>query len=199
MAALGLAALLGGCGARGPREFEVAAGHYEATFDAARATLRDWGFELDRVDGRAGVISTHPKTTAGAATPWDAEQSSLRAELEDMANRQQRRVRVTFEPAAPAADWQPGIDLPDPEGPTVARVLVVVERLYRPGMRLEPSAISLSSRWSDPVLIDRGVQPGAEVVVRQDLALADRLGAAIRRRAGAPVPRGPEHASSSER
>src|SRR5438128_989361 len=72
---------------------------YAEAFDTARQTLRDTGFILERVDARAGVITTQPKTTAGLLTPWDREQTSFGQDLEDLFQRHQRIVRVEFEPA----------------------------------------------------------------------------------------------------
>ena len=73
------AALLGGCAGSGPRsaEFQVSPGQYARAFDEARDVLTGYRFELDRVDAAGGVIATAPKTTAGLATPWDSEQTTL--------------------------------------------------------------------------------------------------------------------------
>ena len=58
-----LTAALGGCAS--PRaeqgRFVVEAGAYEAAFDASRQTLVDMGYTLDRVDARAGVLTTQSR------------------------------------------------------------------------------------------------------------------------------------------
>ena len=54
----------------------VEPGQYAVAFDTARDVLRDNLFTLDRVDGRAGVITTQAKRSAGLASPWDGEQST---------------------------------------------------------------------------------------------------------------------------
>jgi len=68
--ALGIVGALSGCAAPDlPTDLEVAAGDYPAAFEAAKAALRDYRFDLERVDARAGVISTAKKETAGLLTP----------------------------------------------------------------------------------------------------------------------------------
>lgn len=186
---------LAGCAANpAPREgdpaaMSVAPGQYATMFDAARHTLRDRGFILERVDAQAGVITTQPKTTAGLVTPWDREQQSLAQEAEDLLERQQRVVSVTFEPsaqvAAPsepaAADEAPGSppDLRASTEPFTMRVHVILQRLQIPGRKLEPEAIGQSSYFWDPALGERGMQPQYVVAIRQDSKLAERLAALI--------------------
>lgn len=178
--------MVGGC-ATGPSAsppesavVEVGAGEYARTFDAARRVLRDRGFILERVDARAGIITTQPKTTAGLVTPWDREQQSLSQEAEDFLQRQQRVVRVTFEPVAvadPAADEasKPPENLNTSSTPLNMRVQVTIERISVPGRRLEPEAIKESSYAYDPALGARGMQPSYEVATRRDAAGERRL------------------------
>ena len=63
--------VLSGCATSRPAEFATAPGGYAAAFDAAREVLREFRFELERVDARSGIITTRPKATAGLATLWD--------------------------------------------------------------------------------------------------------------------------------
>ena len=175
------AAWLGGCASGGATELAIGPGEYAAAFDAARDVLRDARFEIDRVDARAGVITTAPKTTT-----W--------RDLEDVRNRQGRRGRVAFEPAGQA--WGEGEAPADPvrdllaeePGELVMRVRVVVEREQRPGWRLESSAAHLSTRAEDPALVRRGMEPGYTVALREDTALggelAQRIAKRLRRDAG---------------
>jgi hypothetical protein len=200
-----LVLLIQGCaGIPGPRDFAVASGRYAAAFDAARDTLISRRFELERIDARAGVITTRPKSTSGLATPWDTEQGSLDQEVEDFFNRQQRIVRITFEPSdpnpasiAPAASGSPTDpqhvehepdDLRAYSGPLNARVEVVIERLHRPGWQLEPGAIRHSSYAEDPALIDRGMWPTYAVPFSQDPDLAGRIAGEIEQRFKSPAP-----------
>ena len=104
---------------------------YQEAFNAARELLRENRFAIDRVDARRGVITTHPKRTAGFATIWDGEQSTVRQEWEDMFNEQQRVVRVQF----------------DPQSTEGVQALVSVElyRTHRPGWRVETESMRLST------------------------------------------------------
>lgn len=175
-----LAALLAaGCSSSKPSlTMDVAPGSYPAAFAAVRESLVEKHFELDRVDARAGIITTRAKTTAGLATPWDPEQSTTVQEFEDLANQQQRRVRVSFQPInpnIPASRVVTGPDMLDYKGPMVARFDVTIERIQRPGWRPSPRAISLSSFSRDPGLVERGMQPAYSVPFADDPELAKRL------------------------
>ena len=163
----------GGCAVKGTGEFQVPEGRYAAAFEAARDSLIHRRFELERVDSRAGIITTKPKTTSGLATPWDSEQSTLDQEVEDVLNGQRRSVRITFEPSPPAAT--PPDDLRGVKGPLVARVEVFVERIHVPGWRIEPTAVRFSTHTHDPDLDARGMWSSYEVPFSQDPKLAARL------------------------
>jgi len=170
--------LLGGCaGGSGSTRVDIPAGMYTRAFEATRQTLRDHRFILERVDAQAGVVTTRAKSTAGLATPWDTEQSSLTQEFEDLVNDQRRRVRVTFTPdpaqETNAESWQ--------EGPVVAEVDVSVYRVQSPGLRLPPRALSQGSVTEDPALKQRWVTYGMETPVARDSRLAARLAEQIRR------------------
>lgn len=155
-----------------PTTARIPAGQYAAAFDAARRELRDAGFVLERVDAWSGVITTRPATSAGFMTPWIGHQSTIEQELGDFAHRHQRTVRVTFEPAAPAAD--PG-DLRALDADLLMRTAVVVERVYQPLWRLDLSTIRQSSYATDPALVARGMQPSYAVAREEDTLLAARL------------------------
>jgi hypothetical protein len=187
-------------------------------FDLARDVLREEGFILDRVDAAAGIITTRPKTTAGLATPWDAEQSSAEQEIDDLANRQQRTVRITFEPverasttAATSTTRKPTPVAPDASGIAAATsgtseptadevgwtdlrqaslsqtslsqtsgemrmsVRVIVERLNRPGWRVNPVSVRLSTYAIDTDLRQRGLSYQYAVARNNDMELAKRL------------------------
>lgn len=186
-----LALAAGGC-AEGNRStsLEVPAGEYATAFDAARQVLRDYRFDLDRVDARAGVITTASKESAGLATPWDAEQTTLGQEVEDLLAEQRRRVRVTFEPRDTGGTGSSG-DLLDAGGRVLdAKVEVFVERVYVRGVKPSPRAILLSRQWYDPVSISRGQSPRYEAPLSRDEGLARRLSAEIRRRLERAKPQG---------
>ncbi len=173
----------------------VAPGRYAEAFDQTRDLLASYQFTLERVDARAGVITTQPKATTGLATPWDREQSSLTDEWADLLNQHERQVRVTFVPTGdgPAGLDEPGdrtpeIDLREIDGPLEARFEVTVLRVSVPGHRIETSAIGLSSRWGDPQMTRRGVGSADRLPLRTDDALAARLNDALRRRLGMGAP-----------
>lgn len=177
---LACAALLAGCASPrlGPTELEIAPGAYATTFDAARDAMVDYGFDLDRVDARAGVITTRAKTTGGLATPWDEEQSTARQELEDLINDQRRRVRITFSPAAETA-VPAAADLRELEGPVLARIEVAIDRVHKPGWRVEPTSVQQSRRWVDPQMQTRGMWPAYDVPFTLDPHLAHRIASRI--------------------
>lgn len=165
----------------------IPAGKYAAAFDAARHELRDAGFMLERVDAYTGIITTWPSGSAGFATPWSQDQSTVRQEFNDFFQRHNRTVRITFEPAEPAT-------LPAGENPPDLRALdadllmrtrVVVERNYRPGWRINTTSIRHSTYATDPDLVARGMQPGYSVARAEDRLLAQRIAERI---AAAQVP-----------
>jgi hypothetical protein len=163
-----LGASLGGCsGARSP-EFDIGPGRYDAAFDATREVLREHRFQLERVDAAEGVITTQPKSTAGAASPWDKEQSTLGQEVEDLLNLQRRVVRVSFT-----------------EGR--GRVEVTVYRMQTPGLRPSSRAIALTHVAVNPQATAQGTGGAYETAISQDTRLAARLAGAIEKRVGRAV------------
>ncbi len=192
------------------RVVDVEPGKYSEAFDAARETLRDYDFTLDRVDARAGVITSEPRFSVGLANPADPVQSTLGQEWRDLMNQQDRRVRIVFarpgaEPAFEAEASADGSaiavprdgvladgsrmagmeeDLRTDAGQLVMHVDVVIDRMHRPGRRLETSSIRQSTTYQDPDLIARGMQPTYAVARQRDDALAARLAERIRERLG---------------
>ncbi len=175
------------CGCAQPKSdgtFSVPTGAYPAAIDATRDALRDYRFDLDRVDAAAGVVTTAGKWSSGLATPWDAEQSSIAQEWDDAMNRQQRRVRVTFAPAEGTSED----DLRSLDAPLVGRVEVTVYRLHRQGWRLESESVGRSRRAFDPEL---GRSQGSRyfVPITRDERLEARIAEAVARRiAGSTTP-----------
>ena len=140
-------------------------GRYDEAFDAVRDVLSEFRFAIDRVDARRGVITTHPKRSAGLGTPWDREQSTLTQEWEDLINEQRRVVRVEFEQGE--------------ESSNQARVRVEVLRTHRPNWRVQSESVRLSThaRSRD---VNGELEPGSYLEpVGLDTALAWRLAAAI--------------------
>lgn len=172
---------LSGCRAPdGPRTFTFPARDYPAVLDAARETLRDAGYTLERVDAVRGEVLSAPKTSAGLVTPIEPEYNTLSSAWQDTLNNQPRTVRVRFRDAASVArgDAQP----PSETGDIRAEVESVVWRLRRPGWRLETETIRESSYSLDPMLSARGVTPNTLVPIRRDDAFASELAAKLQRR-----------------
>lgn len=188
---LGFVLGVGGCARQRPTELVIAPGQYAEAFDAARDVLRESRYRLERVDGRAGVISTASKNTPGLVAPWEGDSSTLVQGVEDMINRHRRVVRVTFEPAiegaAPAvADPRGPVlgDLREYEGPVVLRVSVLVEREHHSGWRIDTADIRSSGRARDLLLARRELSRYT-VALKEDSLLAGRLAARIQGRLGA--------------
>jgi len=174
-----------------PDSFVIERDAYDEAFEATRDVLRAYRFTPDRVDARAGVIATAPKTTAGLATPWDNEQTTFDEELSDLGNDQQRRVRVTFTPVRPedGGDDPLGAPIPDVRAATgdiEVRVQVFLERIRWPGWRLNAASIDLSTRARDPDLARRDMEPSYVQPIRRDDEYAGRLAASIAKRLGLP-------------
>ncbi len=171
------AALCAGCASQPPAAtFEVPAGAYANAFQSAKDALRDAAFELDRVDARDGVIVTAPRQWAGIATPWIPHSTGMRSSMEGLAHHERRYARVVFEPIGGASS-EHGTDLREYDGKMNATVEVVVQRIYRPGRRVSPAGIRLTSTAVDPSLIERGMQPQFIEDQGQDAELAGRLAA----------------------
>lgn len=145
--ACGLIAALAGCAVETPRTgaFDAPDADYAITFEAAKESLRDRGFLLARVDARAGVIETRPRASSGLATPWIFDESSVGEEIDGLMNAYRRRVVVRFDGGV-----DPRVDLREAGLPVRGEVVVELERLQRPGRRVESSAIRQTSYWSEP-------------------------------------------------
>ncbi len=133
----------------------------EMVVDATRQVLADHRFVIDRVDGRRGVVTTEFKSTQGIASPWDGEQGSLRDESADFVNQHERSIRVLINDDG-------SVD-----------VSVVVQRVHRPGWRIETESIS-SSTHTTVIGTDGRAQPRRLVTpVGIDGQLARRIGEEI--------------------
>lgn len=156
---------------------------YAKAFDAAKDVVREYSFELDRVDAASGVISTAPRAWSGAATPWVPFGSTPGDALGGFVQFEQRTARVEFLPAEEGVE-RPA-DMRSYEGPIRAEVSVTVERLYRPGRRVDATSVRLSGFTADPTIDPKGGPPAAFAAEhRQDGALAARVHKAIISRLG---------------
>jgi hypothetical protein len=166
--------LLGACTAGNPAELRIEPGQYPAAFAAAQETLREIDFSLDRVDAYSGVLTTHPKFSAGIARPWAREQATISSEIEDLFNRQARQARVVFVPVSGTMKDSPP-DLRSGDRALLMRVEISLLRRQRPGWRLETSAVRSSTHSSDPLLAAQGMEPSYDTVVDSDTALAAQI------------------------
>lgn len=132
--------------------------------ETIREVLTDHRFVIDRVDARRGVVTTAVKTTQGIGSPWDSEQGSLTQETADFVNQHERAVRVLIED----------------NGEIV--VSVMVQRVHRPGWRVETESIASSSHYA--VIGSDGRREASRMVtpIGSDGLLAERIGKAIRAR-----------------
>ncbi len=161
---LAAALVFGGCQASGEARFEIAPGAFETAFDASRQALREYQFELERVDATEGVITTAPKASAGIATPWHREQSTLGQEFNDLLNQHERAIRIEFVPVpADASQASSGV------------IRATVFRLQSPGVRPASRAIGSTTTTLDPKLTERGIWAGQLVPSGEDPDLAVRL------------------------
>ena len=185
-----------GC-ASAPREGDspLVTEEYASSFAAVQDVLREYRFELERIDARHGVITTRSKPTAGLVTPWDREQTTTRQEVEELINQELRMVRVEFLPAGIEPSTRPTLtpantaeadldDLRSQQQPLRIAVLVNIMRVHRPGRQLSTKSIRSSTIYADPELWQRGLAPMSVEVLGRDERLESRLLAAIEKKLG---------------
>ncbi|MEC9373755.1 MAG: hypothetical protein VYC34_07925 [Planctomycetota bacterium] len=194
LAAVLLLGSVGGCAASNQDPtIHIPAGDYAAAFDAARDEIRKAGYELQRVDARAGVITSQPRASAGLATPWTGVESSFEDAWQSLVNHERRRLRIEFRPEAvepPPTDAAPDprLDLREAGLPVELTVTAEVERAHRPGMRVQPASVRLTSFSRDLIQESEGVEPTYWTVISEDKLLAMRIADRIRNRlAAAPA------------
>ena len=151
---------------------------YEDAFVAARAVLAEFRFGINRVDAARGVLTSYPKRSAGLASPWDGEQSSIGQEFEDLTNQQERTIHIEFERGEQG-------DADASAGGVVARVRVIVNRVHRPNWRVDTQSILLSTHARSRDAMGNLERSEFREPIGQDPALADRLARAIINRLGA--------------
>ena len=182
-----LGAALLGCqsAAPGSTSLRIAPGAYATTFAAFKDELRAFGFELDRIDARAGVITTRPHFSAGLATPWIGDESTIRQEFEGFLNRQRRTIRVVFTPT----DTEPGstpidarVDTRTLDVELRAQVEAIVERIHRIGLRPSTASIRLSSVTERVDHDGANEPPWTTTVIDEDELLAARIIGGVTRR-----------------
>jgi hypothetical protein len=140
--------MLGGCALQRPvpppshvtvRTIEP--GHYTEAFNAVRDAFRAYGFTLDRVDGRAGVITTQPAPSSELRPVLAGVRDAARRGGEGLMHRHRRVAEARF--VVPDSGGEE--DLTQWDGALSLRVRVSVERLHRFNTNIEPVSIRLSS------------------------------------------------------
>ncbi|MBX9736111.1 MAG: hypothetical protein K2X32_04225 [Phycisphaerales bacterium] len=172
---LALAATLPGCATtpQTPAAAQaIAPIEYTSRFQAARDELLESGWVLDRVDSRAGVLTTQPR--AGVVRTG-----------QDVLDRLDRVVRVEFRsPGSINATDPSRIDLSEAKLPTEMRVRVFIQRTYYPGWRPSPTSVRLGGRHTDPELVKQDIQPRSEMTAGEDVGLAGEISDRIAKRQG---------------
>jgi len=160
-------------------ELFIPAGSYDDAFLAAVDEVRRLGFEPQLLDRRAGLIEAGPARSASLLEPW----SSSEGVVENTLHRQQRVVRVAFEPAEFSPDpdplidplMAPMVDLTASSMPLRMTATVVVERQQAPiEHRVSWSLAARSEAWRyDPATGER--RKAIWRPVRRDPALENRI------------------------
>ena len=186
--------LLAGCSSsprvRDTSDTPLQTQEYARGFEVVKDVLREYRFELERIDARHGVITTRAKPTAGLITPWEKEQSTARQEVEELINQDLRAVRVEFVPAGVDSHQRSTLtpadtaeaDLKDLRTQQqTLRIVVTVNqlRVHRPGRQPSTKSIRTSTMYADPALSKRGLAPMAIEEMGRDEKLESRLLAAI--------------------
>ncbi|HVZ93026.1 MAG TPA: hypothetical protein VG797_00805 [Phycisphaerales bacterium] len=141
--------------------FTFESAEYARVFAAARETLREQEFELERVDAANGVITTRPRGWAGFMTPWIPFGQTGKSTLEGFVQNERRVAKVQFSPVEPQAEGAEvgDVDLREYEGSIKAEVEVEVDHVERPHKRVSVASARLTSYATDPELVKRGKQP----------------------------------------
>lgn len=169
-----------GCRVSGPTTTTVESDRYAEAFDVVKDTLREQGFELERVDARAGIITTRPQNSSGFFTPWVTSERRGRDEVASSLHRQRRIVEVRF--LGGEGDRRTAA------APVTVDVSARVERVYQPGVRATPASVRLRHVSED---LTRGAGSDDIFAVDHgtDRALAYELNRRIAVALGLPEPK----------
>lgn len=166
--------------------FEVPRDRADATFDAAIAVLREQRLTPERIDAQQGIITTAQKRTAGLASLWDPEQSSLADEVEDTLHFQTRWVRIQLAKAStPENLTDESRMLFEANAPVTCEVEAFITRRQAPLVRPQTRVLGLTNQAFDPALAQRGMQGTYSVALATDDEYAAWLAGLIRSRASA--------------
>jgi len=168
--------VLAGCRTGTVTSLPVEPGGYADAFTGVTEVLRAQGYELERVDARAGIITTRPLASSGVWTPWITSERTARDEIESSLHRQRRLAEVRF--LGTQGDFRLTPD------PLRLEVRVSVERVYQPGVRVTPASVRLRHVSEDPGLDLPRDEPVFAVSMRSDQAAAAYLTGLLAERMG---------------
>jgi len=161
----------------------IAAGAFADAFGAAKDALRSFGLTLDRIDSRAGVLTTLPTTSAGLATPWSRLDGTFRTAFRRTFRSERLVVRVRFTPTGGVRN-----DVEDAhrfDAGAILSVEALISPAARPGLRVDPLSPRLASvtRGSEAPARETGGFDAAlfaEGIAERDDELAGRITSAVR-------------------
>lgn len=159
-----------------PGSHTVQAADFELLASRIERTLRDYGFNIDRVDYRLGLITTEPLVSAQFFEPWRRDNQTIDDVTRSSLATHRRRVEVTIEK--------------DDGGTYAATPKVVIERqtviehritsvvLYKGAFKSTPNPRDRPTGTKES---DRGVVilPKAWYAIGRDAALEKKLAAAM--------------------
>lgn len=156
----------------------VEAADCDQVFDAVIEVLRDHRFVVNRMDRRAGRITTYPRTASSFFEPWHADADSPLND-DNTFNHQRRTVRVGLKPGDVASDC-------------VLTVEVQLERRQHPQRHLNSAAFAggvhfVRGQGIRSVRTERGDQQSFWRGMGTDEHYAARLVHDILERAGQPI------------
>jgi hypothetical protein len=181
--------LLVGCAEPTPSVLTFEGERYPEVREQIVDALRDEGFTVDRNDPRMGVFTSDPRPASTLLELFKLDNTTLAQAWESTAHQQRRRVRVIVEPADGPVEVEPedasrmtqtSLNPPpptfvEPEGLLDLRVMVFVDRAAQPHWRVETTTRRLSSRATEPELLERGMQPIYWQPISRDPLMEERL------------------------
>lgn len=178
LAGIAAASMLAGCvgGTRGASSIDervafvedaavrVETEDYAWMFERARDALRDAGFEIERVDAAAGVITTAPMPGLAA---WKSgllrEAGVARVFHAEGWHATTVEARAVFASTGSRVE-----DLRESESALTLRFEVVERREHRPSRRIDTTSVVYASEFSDRGFSRQGMEPSFTVAGRRN-------------------------------
>lgn len=146
MALVALAAFAGSCTPKAvpPSPARTGNVNFDSVWDAAVSVLWEYGFTLDRMDRRSGLITTAPLTGKYLAEFWRHDAATMHDTWEGTTQTIFRQATVRLVPVGATTSTSGPATYPTsrpaPNTPFVARVEVHVSRSDRPFRNIESAA-----------------------------------------------------------